>query len=78
MTSSNKYPNPRSGSPPSGSGSRINGGCKDFIALQMEFSRRAMKDRSVRKHLAELWRQELEIIAATVCRYLGTTDGAAG
>src|SRR5271165_757285 len=32
---------------------------KDFIALRMEFSRRAMRDRSVRKHLAELLRQEL-------------------
>src|SRR3974390_2999561 len=30
---------------------------KDFIALQMEFSRRAMKDRSVRRNPTELWRQ---------------------
>ena len=43
---------------------------KDFIALRMEFSRRAMRDRSVRKHLAELRRQELETYAASVGRYL--------
>jgi AcrR family transcriptional regulator len=47
---------------------------KDFIALRMEFSRRAMRDRSVRKHLAELCRQELETYAASVDRYLGATD----
>ena len=33
---------------------------KDFIALRMEFSRSAMRDPSVRKHLAELRRRELE------------------
>src|SRR5271165_3968254 len=49
---------------------------KDFIALRMEFSRRAMKDRSVRKHLAELRREELETYAASVGRYLGATYGA--
>ena len=43
---------------------------KDFIALRMEFSRRAMRDRSVRKHLAELRRQELETYAGSVGRYL--------
>jgi TetR/AcrR family transcriptional regulator, transcriptional repressor of aconitase len=48
---------------------------KDFIALRMEFSRRAMRDRSVRKHLAELRRRELETYAASVGRYLGGTDG---
>ena len=48
---------------------------KDFIALRMEFSRRAMRDRSARKHLAELSRQELETYAASVGRYVGTTDG---
>src|ERR1019366_5671016 len=32
---------------------------KDFIALRMEFSRRAFRDRSVRTQLAELLRQEL-------------------
>jgi len=48
---------------------------KDFIALQMEFSRRAMRDRSVRKHFAELRRQELETVAASVCRYFGATNG---
>jgi TetR/AcrR family transcriptional regulator, transcriptional repressor of aconitase len=44
---------------------------KDFIALRMEFSRRAIRDRSVRKHLAELLRQELETYAVSVGRYLG-------
>ena len=43
---------------------------KDFIALRMEFSRRATRDRSVRKHLAELRRQELETYAGSVSRYL--------
>jgi hypothetical protein len=41
----------------------------------MEFSRRAMRDRSVRKHLAELLRQELETYSASVGRDLGATDG---
>ena len=48
---------------------------KDFIALRMEFARRAMRDRSVRKHLAELRRRELETYAASVGRYLGATYG---
>ena len=48
---------------------------KDFIALQTEFSRRAMKDRTVRKHLSELWQQEVEILAVAVCRYFGVTGG---
>src|SRR5208337_5227354 len=54
---------------------------KDFIALRMEFARRAMRDRSVRKHLAEVLRQELETYAGSLSRYLclqsrcdGTTD----
>src|SRR5271157_1750048 len=51
---------------------------KDFIALQMDFSRRAMKDRSVRKHLAELRREELETVTASVVRYFGATDGLPG
>jgi len=34
---------------------------KNYIALRMEFSLRAMRDRNVRKHLAELWQRELEI-----------------
>ena len=50
---------------------------KDFIALRMEFTRRAMRDRFVRKHLSELRRQELETYAASVDRYLATTDGMA-
>jgi len=43
----------------------------DFIALRMEFSRRAFRDRSVRMHLAELLRQELETYSASVGRLLG-------
>src|SRR5262249_33712448 len=39
---------------------------KDFIALRSEFSRRAVRDRSVRKHLAELLRQELETYSAGI------------
>jgi AcrR family transcriptional regulator len=41
---------------------------KDFIALRMEFSRRAMKNRSMRKRLAEMWRQECESYAACVAQ----------
>ena len=48
---------------------------KDFMALRLEFSRRAMRDRSVRKHLAELSREELETYAASLGRYVGATDG---
>ena len=48
---------------------------KDFIALRMEFTRRAMRDRFVRKHLSELRRQELETYADSVNRYLAATDG---
>ena len=47
---------------------------KDFIALRLEFTRRAMRDRSVLKHLAELRCQELETYAGSVGRYLGATD----
>ena len=47
---------------------------KDFIALRTEFSERAMRHRSGRKHLAELQRQELETIAAALRRYFGATD----
>ncbi len=42
---------------------------KDIIVLQIEFSRRAMKHRSVRKRLAELRREELETVTASVVRY---------
>jgi len=51
---------------------------KDFIALRMEFTRRAMRDRSVGKHLAEVRRQELETYAGSVGRYLGAPDGVQG
>ena len=47
---------------------------KNLVVLQMEFSRRAMKDRSVRKHVSELWQQEIELIAATVGRCAGMID----
>jgi len=49
---------------------------KDSTALQIEFSRRAMKDRSVRKRLTELRRQELEEIAAAVVWYFGSAGRA--
>ncbi len=48
---------------------------KDFIALRMEYSRRAMRDRSVREHFAELRRQELETYSAFVDRYFAATGG---
>jgi AcrR family transcriptional regulator len=51
---------------------------KDFIALRMEFSRRAFRDRSVRKHLIELLRRELETYSASVSSCVGTTDGVPG
>jgi AcrR family transcriptional regulator len=47
---------------------------KDFIALRMEFTRRAIRDHSVQKHLAELRRQELETYAGSVDRYLSAAD----
>src|SRR5271166_6125868 len=47
---------------------------KDFIVLRMEFARRAMRDRSVRKHLAELRRRELETYAASAGQRLGARD----
>jgi AcrR family transcriptional regulator len=50
---------------------------KDFIALRMEFSRRALRDRSVRTHLSELLRQELETYSATVARSLCAKDEVA-
>jgi AcrR family transcriptional regulator len=50
---------------------------KDFIALRMEFSRRAFRDRSVRTHLAELFRQELETYSASVGRVLCAKDEVA-
>jgi len=43
---------------------------KNFIALRIEFSRRAFRDRSVRMHLAELLRQELQTYSACVGRLL--------
>jgi AcrR family transcriptional regulator len=48
---------------------------KDFFTLHTEFSRRAMRDRSIRKRLVEIRRQELETYAVWVGRCLGATDG---
>ena len=48
---------------------------RDFIALRMEFSRKATRDRAVRRHVAELRRRELETYAGSLNRYLGATDG---
>ena len=48
---------------------------KDFVALRLEFTRRAIRDRSVREHLAELRRQELETYTGSVVRCLGATQG---
>ena len=42
---------------------------KDFVTLQMDFTRLAMKDRSARKRFAELRRDELETSTALVNRY---------
>jgi AcrR family transcriptional regulator len=47
---------------------------KDFIALRLEFSRRAYRDRSVRTHLAELLRQELETYSASLGPLLCAKD----
>ena len=48
---------------------------KDFVALRIEFSRRAMRDRAVREHLSELRRRELETYAGSLRRCLAATDG---
>jgi TetR/AcrR family transcriptional regulator, transcriptional repressor of aconitase len=48
---------------------------KDFIALRMEFSRKAMRDRAVRRHVAELRGRELETYAGSLNHYLDATDG---
>ena len=50
---------------------------KSFIALRMEFSRKAFRDASVRTHLAELLRQELETYSASVGRILCAKDEVA-
>ena len=43
---------------------------RDFIALRMEFSRRAIKNRSMRKRLAETWQQEFESYELCVAQAL--------
>jgi TetR/AcrR family transcriptional regulator, transcriptional repressor of aconitase len=48
---------------------------KDFIALRLEFSRKATRDRAVRRHVADLRRRELETYAGSLNRFLGATDG---
>jgi AcrR family transcriptional regulator len=50
---------------------------KDFIALRMEFSRKASRDRSVRTHLAELMRQELDTYSDSLGRLLCARDEVA-
>jgi AcrR family transcriptional regulator len=47
---------------------------KNLVVLRMEFSRRAVKDRSVRKHVSELWQREIDLIAGTVGRCAGMID----
>ena len=47
---------------------------KDFTALQIELSRGAMRDRSIRKHLAEIRRRDLQ----TYARWTSEHFGAAG
>lgn len=47
---------------------------KDFIALRMEFSRKATRDRAVRQHVAELRRRELDTYAGSLNHYFGATD----
>ncbi len=49
---------------------------KDFIPLEMDLARRAMKRRSAKKHLAGLRRQELDAAADSVVRYFGASDRA--
>lgn len=52
---------------------------KDFIALRMEFSRKATRDRAVRRHLADLRRRELETYAGCLRGFLSLQshcDGA--
>jgi len=39
---------------------------EDWIALRIEFSRRALRDRSVKTHFAELLRRELQTYSASV------------
>ena len=47
---------------------------KDFIVLRMEFSRRAMKNRPIRKRLADLWRQDVETYAGSVAEFFAQTN----
>ena len=49
---------------------------RDLVALQMEFCRGAKRDRSVRKHLIVVRRQELETYAASMGRYFSATNTA--
>jgi len=47
---------------------------EDFVALEMEFSRTAMKDRRIRDRLTEIRRQELETFALYAIRYFNSVD----
>jgi AcrR family transcriptional regulator len=46
----------------------------DFMALQMDFSRRASKDRFVRKRLIEVRQQEIEKLTTAVVRYFAAAE----
>ena len=48
---------------------------QESVALRMEFSRKAARDRAVRSHLAELRRREIETYARCLSGHLSVTDG---
>jgi len=47
---------------------------KDFVAIQVEFSRTAARHRCVRDRLTEIWQEELDNVTASVVRYFGGAD----
>lgn len=47
---------------------------RDFIALRMEFSRRAARNRRARKHLADFWRREVAAYASFIAQYCAASD----
>ncbi len=48
---------------------------QESVALRMEFSRKAARDRAVRTHLAELRRREIETYARCLSGHLPANDG---
>ena len=50
---------------------------EDFVTLQLEFTRSAMKDHSARECLAQVRKQELESYALWVIHYLSATGAVA-